>query len=223
MAELSDDALLLRRIPYGETSLICQFLTAKHGRISLMVRGGRRPKSPFRAALSPLFMLHIHWYTGRTGMGTLVDIVRNGGLLGESKTLAGLELQALASRIFQEGESHGYAELYAGFKWLNERDEIIGLPSAVWMLLMDAGWLGEMSSCWHCGEKGAQMMYWHQAELLCGECGTGLEVSNGLRRSIEATLTGSYIRFSAQDLQCWKQMIGMTLKAHHIKVSDSFC
>ncbi|HKI61379.1 MAG TPA: recombination protein O N-terminal domain-containing protein, partial [Mariprofundaceae bacterium] len=51
MAELNDAALLLRRIPYSETSLVCHFLTENHGRIVLMARGARRAKSAFRASL----------------------------------------------------------------------------------------------------------------------------------------------------------------------------
>jgi len=38
MAEIRDDALLLRRIPYGDTSFIIHVLTREHGRISLMAR-----------------------------------------------------------------------------------------------------------------------------------------------------------------------------------------
>jgi len=222
MAENRDRALLLRRIPYSDTSLICHFLTAGHGRITVMARGARRPKSSFRASLEPLHDLQLSWRPGRTGMGTLTDVQRGSSLIEPGLALAGLELLAMASRLFQEGDPHGFDETTVAIKLLAERGQQQGLLAAVWFLLDAAGWLGNLSHCWQCGCEADQRMVWHQAQLICANCGSGMPVSLGLRKSIAAVLSGGQIRLSAADSATWQEMIRQVLKRHSIKPTDSF-
>ena len=221
MAELRDEALLLRRIPFSDTSLICHFLTAQHGRITLMARGARRPKSPFRASLEPLHALQISWRPGRTGMGGLADIQRGRSLLEPSHSLHGLELLAIASRLYQEGDPHGFEETHAALKLLGERKQH-GLLVAVWHLLDAAGWLGDLLHCWQCSREAEQAMFWQHAHLVCESCGGGMTVSAGLRKSIVGVLSGSNIQLSAGDADTWREMVRTVLKEHGIKPTDSF-
>ena len=221
MAELWDEALLLRRIPYGDTSLICHFLTAEHGRIALMARGARRPKSPFRASLEPLHALQISWRPGRTGMGGLADVQRGRSLLESSLSLHGLELLAIASRLYQEGDPHGFEETHAALKLLGERKQH-GLLVAVWHLLNVAGWLGDLLHCWQCGGEAEQAMFWQHAYLVCESCGGGMTVSAGLRKSIVGVLSGNNIRLSANDADTWREMVCSVLKEHGIKPTEHF-
>jgi len=222
MAEIRNDALLLRRIPYSDTSLICHFLTAQHGRVAVMARGARRPKSSFRASLEPLHDLHISWRPGRSGMGTLTDIQRGRSLLEPALSLHGLELLAIASRLFQEGDPHGFDETKVALAMLAERGQQQGLMAAVWYLLDVAGWLGDLSHCWHCGEAVEQTMCWQHAGLVCDACGQGMVVSVGLRKSITGVLSGGRIRLSVGDADSWRVMIQSVLKEHGIKQTDSF-
>jgi len=222
MSEMQDSALLLRRIPFSDTSLICHFLTADHGRITVMARGARRPKSPFRASLEPLHDLHISWRTGRTGMGTLTDIQRGRSLLKPSLSLPGLELLAIASRLFQEGDPHGYEETQTALAMLAERGQQQGLLASVWYLLDIAGWLGELSHCWQCGKAVASGMRWQHAQLVCDSCGHGMAVSVGLLKSIGGVLHGGNVRLGERDAESWRFMIAAVLKEHGIKATDSF-
>jgi len=221
MAEIRDEALLLRRIPFSDTSLICHFLTAEHGRITVMVRGARRPKSAFRASLEPLYDLHISWRPGRSGMGTLTDIQRGRSLLEPSLSLHGLELLAIVSRLFQEGDPHGFNETKAALAMLAERGQQQGLMAAAWYLLDVSGWLGDLSHCWHCGKAVEQAMRWQHAQLVCDACGQGMMISAGLRKSIVGVLAGGRIRLSAGDAESWRVMIQSVLKEHGIKPTDS--
>ncbi len=222
MAEISDGALLLRRIPYSDTSLICHFLSKEHGRIVLMVRGARRPKSAFRASLEPLYALQLSWRPGRTGMGTLVDVQRGQSLLESSLALQGLELLAIASRLFQEGDPHGFEETETALALLADRGQSQGLLASVWYLLDVSGWLGNLSHCWHCGAEVGDAMFWHHAQLVCDGCGKGMRISAGLRKSIVALLSGQSIRLSGNDADTWQKMIAMVLRQHDIKATDSF-
>jgi DNA repair protein RecO len=222
MAELRDNALLLRSIPYSDSSLIAHCLTQHHGRISLMVRGARRAKSPFRAGLMPLHQLQIRWKEPRTGsMGTLLEVQRLEPLLCESKILSGQSLLSTANRLFPDGVGHGYDELYAALNILSKRDEVSGLPAAVWRLLMDAGLVGDFEHCWHCASEIslATNMYWFKAHSLCEKCSAkqGLQLSAGYRKSIINSMDKANIKLSSDYIQTWHsiidQIIVKTLKA----------
>ena len=65
-----DRAYVLHSYPYRETSLILQAWTEKHGRIGLVAKGARRPKSASRSLLVPFQPLVIDWF-GRGELRTL--------------------------------------------------------------------------------------------------------------------------------------------------------
>ncbi len=219
MADCSDAALLLRRIPYGDTSLICHFLSEHHGRITLMARGARRARSPFRASLAPLHRLHLHWKSGRSGMGVLVDVQRHERLLSEEKSLAGLELLALVSRLYQEGDPEGYEQTQQSLRLLADRAEREGLNAACWHLLHMAGWIGDLGHCWMCGEPAdaGVDMFWRQGQLCCAGCGGGTIIAPGLRRGIEGAMRQANVRLSGRDAADWRQMIGLVLREHGVR------
>lgn len=65
-----DRAYVLHTYPYRETSLILQVWTEKHGRMGLVAKGARRPKSASRSLLVPFQPLEIEWF-GRGELRTL--------------------------------------------------------------------------------------------------------------------------------------------------------
>ena len=213
LAEISADALLLRRIPYGDTSLILHIVAERHGRLSLMARGARRANSPLRALVEPLFHLRLRWRAGRTGMGTLLDAERGACLLPETHHLAGLEVLSVAARLFGEGEVHGYAELRAALVLLAVRPPDSGLLAAVWSLLDAGGWLGALDHCWACGRKDTDMR-WSQGQLRCAACGGGRKVSPGLIRGIRGHMRSPRVYLPAGDLNAWRGIVQDTLQAH---------
>ncbi len=213
MAEAHDTALLLRRIPYGDTSLIVHLVAERHGRLSLMARGARRAKSPLRALLDPLYDIRFRWRPGRTGMGTLLDAERGPCLLPETHHLAGLEAVSVAARLFREGDVHGYAELRDALGLLAERPPETGLLAAVWALLDAGGWLGALDHCWACGAK-SEAMCWSHGRLHCSACGNGQRVSPGLIRGIRGHMRSPRVYLPARDLDVWRAIIQDTLQAH---------
>lgn len=219
MAEVRDEALLLRRVPYGDTSLICHFFTSHHGRIVLMVRGARRAKSPFRATLAPLHELMACWRPGRTGMGTLLDMERGEKLVDERLDLEGLELCSAAAGLFQEGDPHGYAELRRSFALMHGKEPATALLAGLWQLLHDGGWVGDLFHCWQCGRNVAdgEEMAWQSAELICNGCGSGLALSAGMRKAILAQYGSGHVRLSQSDLSRWQRMIQDVLGQHGVR------
>ena len=65
-----DRGYVLHTYPYRETSLILQAWTEKHGRIGLVAKGARRPRSPQRSVLVPFQPLALDWF-GRGELRTL--------------------------------------------------------------------------------------------------------------------------------------------------------
>ena len=55
----SDDALVLHRIDFSETSLVLTVLTRNFGKIRALAKGGRRLKSPFESALDTLAQIRV--------------------------------------------------------------------------------------------------------------------------------------------------------------------
>ena len=65
-----DRGYVLHSYPYRETSLILQAFTEKHGRLGLVAKGARRPKSAARAVLVPFQPLVMDWF-GKAELKTL--------------------------------------------------------------------------------------------------------------------------------------------------------
>lgn len=65
-----DRGYILHSYPYRETSLILQAWTEKHGRLGLVAKGARRPKSASRSVLVPFQPLALDWF-GRGELRTL--------------------------------------------------------------------------------------------------------------------------------------------------------
>jgi DNA repair protein RecO (recombination protein O) len=58
---VTDRALLLRRFPYGESSLVVQALTREHGRVHLIAKGAYRPSARYFAVLDLFDTLELEW------------------------------------------------------------------------------------------------------------------------------------------------------------------
>ena len=103
---LADDALVLRRFPYGESSLVVHVLTRSHGRLSLLAKGAYRLRSGYCGVLDLFDTLDLGWRKqGRSEVGILTRgavKVRRRGLTGDLAAyragLAVLELAGLGAR-----------------------------------------------------------------------------------------------------------------------------
>ena len=71
-----DDCFLLHQRPHGETSLIVDVFTKKNGKMSVIAKGAKKPKSKFFGYLAPFTKLKIT-YSGRSELKTLTNIDRD--------------------------------------------------------------------------------------------------------------------------------------------------
>lgn len=84
-------AYLLHAYPYSETSLILEVFTRDHGRLAMLARGARRPRSALRGVLLAFQALELDWFGG-----------------GEVKTLARAEWLGGAPFLRGDGLLLGY-------------------------------------------------------------------------------------------------------------------
>ena len=73
-------AFVLHTYPYSETSLIVDVFSRDHGRVALLARGARRPRSVLRGVLLAFQPLEIGW-AGRGEVQTLLKAEWQGGQL----------------------------------------------------------------------------------------------------------------------------------------------
>lgn len=71
-----DDCFLLHYRPHGETSLIADVFTRKNGKMSMVAKGAKKPRSKFFGYLTPFTKLRVA-YTGRSELKTLTNIDRD--------------------------------------------------------------------------------------------------------------------------------------------------
>lgn len=65
-----EPAYLLHGSAYRETSQIIELISQRHGRVSLVAKGARRPKSKWKSSLRPFQPLLVSW----SGRGTLFTL-----------------------------------------------------------------------------------------------------------------------------------------------------
>ncbi len=77
---VDDRALLLKRTPYGESSLVVHALTAGHGRVELIAKGAHRLKSRFSGVLDWFDSLSLDWTPPRGDADARTEAARVSGL-----------------------------------------------------------------------------------------------------------------------------------------------
>jgi DNA repair protein RecO (recombination protein O) len=98
---------VLHSYPYRETSIIVEALTASRGRVALVARGARRPRSELRGVLQAFQPLRLSW-TGGGEMKTLASAEWCGGLalVTGSALLCGFYLNELLLKLLPREDAH---------------------------------------------------------------------------------------------------------------------
>ncbi len=142
-AELPDamiirtDAVVLRSMDYGETSRIVTLLTREKGKLSVLAKGARLPKSRFGSSLQPMSYIQAIFYHKPTrGLQTLRESahVRLFSGIGREmeKIVLGLRMMELLSALMQEEQCHPPAFNLA-LEALERLDAADARAANVWM------------------------------------------------------------------------------------------
>src|SRR5205807_3793149 len=103
----SREAFILHGYPYRETSLLLETFTRAFGRVSMVARGARSPRSPLRGVLLAFQPLALSWF-GRGELRTLARAEWVGGqpLLRGEALMCGFYLNELLLRLLPREDPH---------------------------------------------------------------------------------------------------------------------
>ena len=160
MASLRDRVILLSRTPFGESSLVVQGISARHGRLSWMAKGAYRASSRFYCVLDLCDTLELEWQTAQgSDLHTLRAgslLVRRAGLCADPRRFrAAMVLTELADLVSRAGQPEPglFASLERG---LDALLDLQGSPD--WAqarfeleLLSELGLLPSLEQCAACG------------------------------------------------------------------------
>jgi len=158
-------ALVLRRFPFGESSLVLHALTPGHGRVAWLAKGAYRPSSGFFAVFDLFDTLEVRWSARphqELGLVTRATLLtRRAGLAHDLAryrvALELLELAQLTAR--EEHEERGL------FRWLEQGLDLLAAGRASPGLVRLAAQLGllranglepALQACASCGAAGAE-------------------------------------------------------------------
>lgn len=100
-------AFLLHAYPFSETSLIIEIFARQHGRLALLARGARRPRSALRGMLLAFQPLELGWFGGGE-VRTLAKAEWLGGMpfLNGEALLVGYYLNELLLKLLPREDAH---------------------------------------------------------------------------------------------------------------------
>jgi DNA repair protein RecO (recombination protein O) len=203
---IATDALLLRRVEYGEADLVLTLLSPELGKVSALARGARKSSKRFGGALEPMHTLRVE-LDERTGaelltltsaklltprakmLGSLSAIEAAGKALSWVRRAAPprtpeAELYALLIRLLDRLEESGGAEAAA-----------VALAEAGLLLLSTLGWGIDFERCVRCGKQAAPQQSASvdaaRGGLVCRSCGGArLRVSAETRQRLQRAAAG---------------------------------
>lgn len=100
-------AFVLHTYPFRETSLIAEAFSRHHGRIALVARGARRPRSVMRGLLLAFQLLDLSWF-GQGEVRTLAKAEWSGGqpFLPAQALLPGYYMNELLLKLLPREDPH---------------------------------------------------------------------------------------------------------------------
>ncbi len=103
----NEAAFVLHSYPFRETSLLVEVFSREHGRVPLVARGARRPKSAVRGLLMNFQPLSLSWF-GKHEVRTLHSAEWQGGqpLLQGTALLCGFYLNELLLNLMVRDDPH---------------------------------------------------------------------------------------------------------------------
>ncbi|MDX2423355.1 MAG: DNA repair protein RecO [Amphritea sp.] len=144
-------AYVLHTRPYRETSLLVDLFTLEQGKVSVVVKGARSPRSRMRAMMQPFTPLQIN-LRGRHELKTLLqaEAVAAPVFLKGDALICGLYVNELLERLLQPSDPHPH--LYVFYQYvLNEllaaTDIELALRTFEQQLLQQLGYQFDVQEC----------------------------------------------------------------------------
>ncbi len=180
-------ALILRKIPHSETSEILTVISPEFGKLALIAKGSRRPKSSFAGILIPFQLLQMDYYFKST------RTIQNLKEASVSERFSNLQnnlehsmvatiLAEIALKTTQENSEikDKFSFLVNAFRHLNQPCEFPkNTLIRFWLRWLDlAGYRPNFSACEHCEKPLRRANFSSQTgEIHCSQCANKSSIS----------------------------------------------
>jgi DNA repair protein RecO (recombination protein O) len=229
-ARTSTDALLLRRVEYGEADLVLTLLTEKLGKVSALARGARKSSKRFTGALEPMHTLGLE-LDERPG-AELFTLVEAKLKLPRAQILSSLPAMEAAGKALSWVRRAApprtpEPEPYAVLCTLLDRLAAAGDPEACNVALAEAGlsllsafgWGIDFERCVRCGRlalpQQSASVDATRGGLICRSCGGArLRISAAAREHMARAASGDTGVLTGAEAQSALGIVEAALGAH---------
>jgi DNA repair protein RecO (recombination protein O) len=224
---IESDALVVRTIAYGEADVVATLLTETHGKLAVILRGGRKSKRRAPGALEPFHTVHVSLEDRGGELATLREarVVRVRS--GITSSLAALEAAGLALRWLRHlspprhPEPQAWGTTLALLDALDERpaEPRTCLAVAALRLLADVGYGLDLVRCVACGrpcpERRPAYVDASRGGLVCQSCGGARFIlsPNARRLALEAQ-RGEAVAFAREEAEQVLAVVSGAMAAH---------
>jgi DNA repair protein RecO (recombination protein O) len=229
-ARIATEALLLRRVEYGEADLVLTLLTQKLGKVSALARSARKSMKRFGGSIEPMHTLMLE-LDERPG-AELFTLVEAKLLVPRAKILSSLAAMEAAGKALswarraappRTPEEAPYAVLSTLLDRLaadpTPESSALALSEAGLCLLSAFGWGIDFERCVRCGRQALPAQSASvdavRGGLICRSCGGArLRISAGARERMARAATGETGVLNADEAQPALSVVEAALGAH---------
>jgi DNA repair protein RecO (recombination protein O) len=227
---IATDALLLRRVDYGESDLVLTLLTEQLGKVSALARGARKSSRRFSGALEPMHTLRVEM-DERPGaeLLTLVESKLQTPRENIMRSLGAMEAAGKALTWARRAspprtpEAAVYDVLVSLLDRLVEggsaEQASLALAEAGLAMLSALGWGIDLERCVRCGRQAlvtqSASVDAARGGLICRSCGGArLRVSAAARQRLQRAAAGETGALSVDDSADALSLVEAALGAH---------
>lgn len=183
---IATNAIILKRIPYSDTSIICRAFTEDQGKVTILAKGVLRPKNIIGGLLEPVNHIHIQYYNKSNRD---IQILKDASFIQQFPTIRnslnriilGLAIVEIIDKATLD--CNPYPVLYR-LGWrvldkLNDDSQNFWLVFAffLYQLSIRLGFMPNLKSCSKCNSEMSQGgIDEYTGELVCANCVTHSQI-----------------------------------------------
>ncbi|MBT5078090.1 MAG: DNA repair protein RecO [Candidatus Marinimicrobia bacterium] len=177
---VSTDAIVLRTVNYSETSIIVTLFAKESGKITLMAKGARKPKSPFSAQLEPMNILNLNYFHKD---GRNIQLLKNSSFIENSLSIRerfdslnyGLTIIEVLDKLIHENDIDPiiYRLSIKTLSALKNSSANYDIMFSFFLLQLSIrlGFMPELNQCCNCSNILESAKFdEHRGELICENC-----------------------------------------------------
>ena len=184
---ISTSAIVLKTIPYGDTSIISRVFTEDQGKVTILAKGAWRPKNNAGALLEPMNHIHLQYYHKSSRE---IQILKDGGFNQQfsnlrkelNKIIVGLAIVEMMDKSTMDDNPFPilYRLGWRVLKKLNDEKQNIWLVFIffLYQLSLRLGFLPNLKKCSKCNAYLTSSWFDdYTGELVCRDCSTQSKIN----------------------------------------------